>query len=140
MHCVLDALVTATTADVAGHRFTHLIMRWLRVLFEKGHRLHDLPRLAVSALRHVDLTPGLLDRVVASRVKALDRDDLAIRDIRDRRDAGTNRIVVDHDRAGTAERLATTEFRSGQADLIAEKPQQRQRRIAVPIVLLAVYF
>jgi hypothetical protein len=43
------------------------------------------------------------------------------------------------DGAGAAERDATTEFRSGQAKLVAQESQKRHRRIAVEGSLFSVY-
>src|SRR6186713_830318 len=103
---VLDALVAAATADVAGHRFADLVMRWLGVLHQERSSLHDLAGLAEAALGDVDLAPGLLDRMIAVWMQALDRGDLAAGDVVDRRDAGANGFLVDDDSAGAAQGLA----------------------------------
>ena len=46
--------------------------------------------------------------------------------------------LVDDDGAGAAQRLAAAEFGAGQSGFVAEKPEQRKVRIAVPVLFLAV--
>src|SRR6266478_7392590 len=138
MHCVFDTLVTAAAADVTGHRFAYLVVVRFRVLVQKRRRLHDLAHLAVAALRDIHLAPRLLNRVIAGGVEAFDGRDLAADDVGYRSDAGTHGLLVDHDGAGAAERLATAEFGAGQSHLITEIPKQRKIRVAIPILFLAV--
>src|SRR5690242_11835871 len=53
------ALIGAAAADV-GHRRVDIGVGRLGVLPQERRRGHDLPRLTVAALRHVELGPGLL--------------------------------------------------------------------------------
>ena len=62
-----DSLIGAATADVAGHPGDDLIVARVGGLVEQGRRRHDLPGLAVAALRHVVRAPCPLHGVVASR-------------------------------------------------------------------------
>src|ERR1700752_4947000 len=48
-----DVVVGAAAADVALHVLDDLLARRLAVLLEQCGRGHDLPRLAVAALRHL---------------------------------------------------------------------------------------
>src|SRR4029077_17634582 len=57
-----DARVGAAAADV-GHRRVDVLVGRAAVPREEGDRGHDLPRLAVAALRHLVVDPGLLHRV-----------------------------------------------------------------------------
>ena len=95
----------------------------LGIFREQRRGLHDLASLAVAALRDVDLAPGLLHRMIAGGMKAFDGGDLAADHIGNRGDAGADRLLVDHDGACAAERLAAAEFGAGQADFIAQKPE-----------------
>jgi hypothetical protein len=61
--------------------------------------------------------------MVAGRVKAFDRRDLAADYVGNRRDAGADGVPIDHNRAGAAECLATAKFGACQAHFIAEKPE-----------------
>src|SRR4029450_9742519 len=54
-----DAWIGATTTDVAVHVGDDLLARGPFGLCQKLRRLHDLPRLAVAALRHLLGDPGL---------------------------------------------------------------------------------
>src|SRR5215472_3670928 len=123
MDGVFDALVSAAAADVARHRVPYLIAGRFWILDQQRDRLHDLTSLAIAALRNVQLAPGLLNRMVAGQVKAFDRRDLPADHIGNRRDAGADGVLIDHNRAGAAERLAAAKFGACQANFIAEKPE-----------------
>src|SRR5882672_9115945 len=55
-----DAHIGATAANIARHRRIDvgIFGMWRRL--EQGCRRHDLPGLAVAALDHLDVQPGLL--------------------------------------------------------------------------------
>src|ERR1700682_4333649 len=57
-----DALVGSTAADI-GHRRVDIGIGRLRRLLEQGSRRHHHAALAIAALRHVEVEPGLLHRV-----------------------------------------------------------------------------
>src|SRR5665213_4421031 len=61
-----DALVGSTATDVAAHGGVDVGVRRLGRRRQQGGGRHDLPRLAVAALRHVALDPGRLHRVRAA--------------------------------------------------------------------------
>src|SRR5437762_6767759 len=105
MNGILDALVAAAAADIARHRLAYLIVRGFRVFDQKRGRLHDLADLAKAALRDIELAPGLLNRVIARRMKTFDRCDLPLNHVGNRRDAGAYRLLVDDHGAGAAKRL-----------------------------------
>src|SRR3989442_6919321 len=88
-----DLVVGAATADVAVHVGDDLLARRLFVLGEQRRRGHDLPGLAVAALRHLLGDPCLLQRMLGRRRKAFDRGDLLPGDRGDRRDARARRIA-----------------------------------------------
>ena len=70
MDRVFDPLVAAAAADIARHRFADLVVGRFWVFDEECGGLHDLAGLAIAALRDIFLTPGLLNRVIASRPAA----------------------------------------------------------------------
>src|SRR4029077_17399746 len=76
-----DALIAAAAADIAAHRAVDLVFGRVLRSCEKRGRLHDLTALAIAALRHIQGAPGLLHRVVALRVEALDRRHRAAGDV-----------------------------------------------------------
>ena len=99
MDCVFDALIAAATADIARQRFAYLIVVRSWIFDEECGGLHDLAGLAKAALRDIKLTPGFLDRVIASRMKALDGRNLPADHVRNRGDAGANGLLVDDNSA-----------------------------------------
>src|SRR5437588_11579199 len=59
--------VSGAPANVAGHRAIDVGVGRLRHLIQQRCGRHDLPRLAITALRHIEAHPGLLDRVAGRR-------------------------------------------------------------------------
>jgi hypothetical protein len=128
-----DARVGAAAADVRSHVAIDLVVGRLRVSLEQRRRAHDLPRLAVAALRDVLLDPGLLHgrQRRAGRREAFDRRDL-LPDGGGRGDlAGLDRRAVQVHRAGAALTDAAAVFRADEAERIAQHPEQRRRGIDV---------
>src|SRR5207244_7435645 len=83
-----DALIGAAATDVR-HGGVDVGVRGVRLLGEQRRRGHDLPRLAVAALRHVFRDPGALHRVRAALGQAFDRGDALVGDRGDGQYAGT---------------------------------------------------
>jgi hypothetical protein len=135
---VFDALIAAAAADIARHRLAYLIVRRFRIIEQQRSRLHDLADLAKAALRDIELAPSLLNRVITRRMKTLDRRNLPIDHVGNRRNAGAYRLLVDDNGAGAAKRLAAAVFRTRQSGFIPEKPEKWEIGIAIPILLLAV--
>src|SRR5258708_29493603 len=111
MHGVFDALVTAAAADVARHRFADLVVGGFWIVHQQRGRLHDLACLAITALRDVDLAPGLLHRVIAGRVQAFDGGDVAAGHVVNRGVAGAYGLIFDDYRDRALQGFAVTLFR-----------------------------
>jgi deoxyhypusine synthase len=79
---------------------------------QRGGR-HDLPGLAVAALGHVQLLPGLLQRVGAVGRQPFDRDDGGARRVGHRCLAGAHRAASQMDGAGAARAGPAPVFRAG---------------------------
>src|SRR5580658_10462111 len=135
----MDALIAAASTDVAVHGLVDLLVGRRRGLCQQRRRLHDLAGLAVATLRHTDIAPGHLHGVLALGVETLDGNDRFAGDVRHGDGAGAHRLAVDMYRAGAAQRDAATELRSGQAELVAQVPHQRHRRIAVEAARLSIH-
>ena len=102
-----DAHVGRAAADVAGHRVVDVGIARMPVLREQRRRRHQLPRLAVAALRHVELLPRRLHGQRFPRLQALDRRDVGAELDRRQRDlAGTRGLPVDQHGARAAQRHA----------------------------------
>src|SRR5216683_4689020 len=116
----MNALITAASADVAGHRIDDFGIRRVWLGREERRRLHDLTGLAVAALRHIQRAPGLLHRVIAVAVEPFDRHYRAAAEVTHGDGAGARRLAVEMHRAGAAQRDAAAELRSGEAELVAQ--------------------
>jgi hypothetical protein len=135
----VDALIATAPAQIAGHAAGDVGVGRRRLLGEQRRRIHDLAGLAIAALRHAEVAPGDLHGVLALGVQALDGDDRLGCRRRHRRRAGADRIAVEMHGAVAAERGTAAELGAGEAQLVAQVPQDRHRRIAVVGPLLSVY-
>ena len=93
-----------------GHRFTYLVARRFWILDQQCGRLHDLTGLAIAALRDIEIAPCLLNRMIACRMEAFDRGDLAADDVGNRGDTGAYGLLVDKDGARAAQGLAAAKL------------------------------
>src|ERR1041385_5761572 len=102
----------------------NIVVGGLRVLGEQRDGRHDLAGLAEPALRHAELDPGALHRMIAGGRQSLDRRDRVAGSAAERRDARADGAAVEVHRAGTAQRLAAAELGAGEAEHVAQHPQQ----------------
>src|SRR6266436_794802 len=115
VHARADALVGAAAADV-GHRRVDIGVARLRVFPDQSGGCHDLPRLAVAALRYVERRPGPLHGMGAVRGKPFDGDDPVARlEVADQYRAGAPHLAVDVHGAGAALRDSAAVLRARQA-------------------------
>src|SRR6266850_2317308 len=133
---VLDSLadsdIRTAAADVPRHGGVDIAVGRVGLGGEQRRCGHDLAGLAIAALRHLQLDPGLLDLLAGGGgADGLDRSDALAGRGRDRRDARAHRLAVEVDRARAAQSEAATEFRAGHAEHIAKHPEQR--RVVVDI-------
>src|SRR5580704_12587073 len=133
-----DTDVGRATAQVAVHGEIDVVVVRPLDLLEQGGRGHDLPRLTVSALRHILGDPGSLDRVGLATGQSLDGRDLAGADAGYRHRAGSQWLTIEKNRAGTALRHPATELGAGQAKTVPQHPKQRSVGQYVNGVRLAV--
>src|SRR5437879_791954 len=120
-----DALVGAAAADVR-HRGVDIGVARAAVLGEQRYRGHDLAGLAVAALRHVLGDPGPLHGVAPARRQPFDRGHALPGRRRDRHHAGAHRGAVEMHGAGAALGDAASELRAGEAEVVAQHPQERR--------------
>src|SRR4029077_21055008 len=116
------ALVGSAAADI-GHRCVDVGIGWLRVGLEQRSRGHHHAALAIAALRHVEVEPGLLHRMQRAGLRQrLDGRYLLGADRTDRHLAGARGDAVDVHGAGAALGDAAAIFGAGQADRVADDP------------------
>src|SRR6516164_11589166 len=131
-------LIGAAAADVADIGVDVGIGGFGLLLEQRRHR-HDHPALAIAALRHVVLEPGLLHLVQgAARGKPLDRGDLLAFRRAHRHRARAHGHAVHVHGAGAALGDAAAVFGSGKADLLPQHPQERGVGVDIDVVGLSV--
>ena len=101
---------------------------------QEHRRRHDLPRLAVAALRYLLFDPGALHGMAGVGRQALDRDDPLVDHGRDGRDAGALRLTVHVHGTRTAEGHPASEPGSGHAEHVPQHPQQGHGRRYVDLM------
>src|SRR5271163_1868525 len=115
-----DAHIGAATADVSCHRGVDVGIVRVGRRFEQRGRRHDLAGLAIAALDHFEIKPGLLHLGAGCRrADGLDGGDRAVLQRPDRQYAGAYRLAVDMHGAGATLRDATAEFCPGQAENVS---------------------
>ena len=128
MHRLADALIGAASADI-GHRFVDVLVGRLGIFLQERRGRHDLPGLAIAALRNVDRRPCLLHGVRCTGRQPLDGDDhIGGLDVAHGNRTGPLHLVVDVNRAGAALGDAAAVLGAGQADLLPNHPEQRRVR------------
>src|SRR5690606_31506406 len=113
-----DAHIGPAAADVAVHVFDDLLPRGVGVAFEKSCRLHDLPGLAVAALRYLLGNPRLLKRMAGVRGQTFNGCHRPSGYILKPGNAGACRRAIDMNRAGPALRDAATELGAGELQML----------------------
>ena len=99
-----------------------------RSFLQQRRARHDHPRLAIPALRHLRLKPGLLQRMRPVRRKPLNRPYLALAHSRNSRRARSLRHAVNMHGTSPAKRLPAPEFRPRKLQSIPQDPKQRRLR------------
>src|SRR3984957_12172358 len=139
LDCGANAHISATATDISRHRGIDIRIIRIERRCEQGCRRHDLARLAIAALDHFEIEPGLLHLCTGRRgADTFDGGDGAITNGSHRQHTGTHRLAIDMHRAGAALGDAAAEFRSGHAEHVAQNPEQGHIRRSIERFLLAV--
>src|SRR2546422_11561966 len=120
-----DPLVGAAATDVR-HRGVDVGVCRVRILREQRRGGHDLPRLAVAALRHVLLDPRALHGVRAVLGEAFDRGHPFAGDGGHGQYAGARRDAVQVDGAGATLGDAAAELGAGEPEGVTQHPEERR--------------
>jgi len=121
-----NALVSAATADISSHRCIDVGVGRTRCLRQQGGCRHDLPRLAVATLNHIQIKPRLLECPALRRAAhRLDGRDRAPSNGGNRHNTGTNGNTVRVHRARTAQCEATAKLRARKTQHVAEDSKER---------------
>ena len=107
---------------------------------QQSRGLHDLPRLAVSALRHIDLHPRLLYRMGPVGREAFDCPNLRACGFVHRSHARTDGLAILVNRARSTERHTAPVLRTGESEDVSQVPQQWHLRITVKGAFHSIHF
>ena len=138
MNCFAYALVSAAAANIAAHGIVNVRVGGLGFLGKQCDGGHDLPGLAIAALRNVFFHPGLLHGMAAIGGKTLDGSDFFASDAGNLGDARTRGLAVDMHGTRAAERHAAAELRAGHVQRVAQDPKQRHVRADFDALSFAV--
>src|SRR3954468_14400022 len=138
LHGAANAVVGGAAAEIAAHRYVDVRIGRFAISGQEADRRHDLPGLAIAALRHVELDPGVLNRLCDFAADALDRRYGLAGGIRDWRLARAHGLAVEMDRAGAARGDAAPVFRAREVEEIPECPEERHVRVGIDGVRGAV--
>jgi hypothetical protein len=134
-----DARVRAAAAEHVRHRVVDLRIARVGMALEQPGGGEKLRRLAVAALRHLLGHPGLDERPLRLARERFDREHALTRDIGDRQHAAVARLAVDEHHAASAGTGAAAVLHALQAEVFAQRPEQRRVGRAVELPLLAVH-
>src|SRR5262249_24377068 len=136
-----NANIGPAATDIAEHGAVDVSVRRIRVASEECDGRHDLTRLAIAALHYLAVEPRFLNLSAGRRcADRLDRRDFGGTDALDRGDTRAGGSAVDMYRAGAAQRHAAAEFCAGQAEHVAQHPEQRRVAVDIDAVRVAVDF
>lgn len=131
MNSFPDPRIGAATTDIRYRPIDNGIIR-IGVFSQQSHNTHDHARLTITTLRNLLIDPGLLHRMQTLLTgQAFDRRNLFISQVRNRQYAGSHRLAIDMDRAGTALRDPASVFRAGELQNIAQYPEHRHLAVNI---------
>ena len=130
MDSAANSLICPATADMAGQACVNFIIAYGRLTAYQSLRLHDHAGLTVAALRHVLFRPCFLARMVAIRRKTFYSCVLLVRGGRNLNLAGANWFTIFMNCAGAAHSHTAAVFGSGEAQKVAQYPEQWHVRIS----------
>src|SRR5580700_8667497 len=134
-----NARVGPAAADVSGHGAVDILVGRVGSFFEQRRRAHDLPGLAVAALRYFDLYPRALQGMIPLRREPFDGGDLFSRGARYGSAAGARRPAIEVHGAGAALRYSAAILRAGQAQMLAQDPEQGSGRFHIHLHAALIY-
>ena len=119
-----DARIGSAAADIARHGRIDIRIARVAIAFEQRGRTHDLPTLAIAALRHIVANPRILDSL-SHLVGSLCFDGVDFLPLRRRygRNARTDGLAIQMHGARTAHGHAATKFGSGHTQRVAQGPE-----------------
>ena len=123
-HRVDDLAVAGAAAKHATKRVAHFFFRWLRIAFEQRRAGDQHAWRADAALGRAMLEEGRLQRRKLAVGEAFDGTHRAAGNAGRRNQAGADRLVVQHHRAGAAIAGVTADLGAGEMQFVAQHRRQ----------------
>ena len=136
-NCFDDILVTRTTTEIARESETDFLLSGARVFFQERQQRHEKTGRAKAALQGVGLLKGLLQRVQSARgswLQALNGGDRCPVRLNRKKQARTNRLLIEKHGAGTANAVLATNVSAGQTQMLSKKIAQQEPRFNFTLV------
>ena len=112
------------TAQVAIHAFHNFSLRGLGILQQQAVGIQDHARRTKTALEGIVLLKGFLQGMNSAVAgESFDGQDLFPFNLLDRQLTGTNRLLIDQNRAGSAKAGSAAVFGSGKVQIRSQNPQ-----------------
>src|SRR5215469_12565860 len=136
----LDSCIGATTAEIAAESVTNLLLRCIGIFIEEGLCGDDETWCAEPALLRIILDECCLHRTqLVALHQAFGGDDRLVLRLDGQDGAGVNGLVVHEYSAGAASAAIADTLRSGDLELLTQRIEQRDPRLQLRGVLLAVH-
>src|SRR5262245_20118644 len=125
MYRFSNSRIGSAAAQITAHGLIDVRIGGICLAREQRGGRHNLPRLAVAALRYIDFDPSPLHRMTHIRRKTFDRGDVLAGNARNRCAARSSRHSVDVYGTCAAKLQAATKFGARQAQRVPQNPKQR---------------
>src|SRR4030095_12651316 len=135
-YCLPDPPIGAATAEISPHGGVNIFISGIGIPFQQSSSGHNLPALAIAALRHLFFYPCFLNGMTIIARETLYGCNLLLDSCRHGYRTGTHRVAIKMNSTGTALRDSATKFGSGKPCKIADGPEQWHRRIRFYFIIL----
>jgi hypothetical protein len=133
-------LVSRTAAQIPGYGLADLLLGGIRILLQKGHQGQQNAWRAEATLSGMALAERFLDGMQIFRcAQPLDGRDLVAIGLHGEHQAGTDRLAVEQDSAGTTYPVLATDMRTSQAQVVAQEIAEQQSWLDRAFIQGAIY-
>jgi hypothetical protein len=131
MYRAPDTRIGATTADIPGHGFVNISVGRFRDFGEQHGGAHDLSRLTITTLWHVNFDPCSLKRMAEVVRQTFYRPNMLAFNPGKWRNARANCFAIEMHCACATKRHPTTILGASETKRLAKDPEQRRRWVYI---------
>ena len=138
-HGLDDVLIAGAAAEIGREKIEDVVIREVRIRFQRVHRQHQKTRRAESTLKRVVLDECALHGMqLVPLGKAFDRADALALGLDREHQAGSDRLIVKDHGTCAAHPVLAPYMRPGQSALVTDDVDQRSSRLDPNGVVMAV--